>query len=223
MTPHIEAASDAYANVVLMPGDPKRARFIAENFLSDLRLVNTVRDCWGYTGTYKGTKVSVQASGIGQPSLAIYATELFDFYNVDTIIRIGTCGSFHDHVRCNDIVIADASFQEGDQDQLAHADPMLLKNIQHQLQQHQLCYHVGVVVSNNNYYQQDANWWKPLQQKHCLGVDMETYMLYRIASRNNKKALTVNLVSDNLSTKEDIGSMRVAGVEKMVCAVLDSM
>ena len=110
MTPHIEAASDAYANVVLMPGDPKRARFIAENFLSDLRLVNTVRDCWGYTGTYKGTKVSVQASGIGQPSLAIYATELFDFYNVDTIIRIGTCGSFHDHVRCNDIVVADASF-----------------------------------------------------------------------------------------------------------------
>ena len=100
---------------------------------------------------------------------------------------------------------------------------MLLTNTQHQLQQHQLCYHVGVIVSNNNYYQQDANWWKPLQQKHCLGVDMETYMLYRIASRNNKKALTVNLVSDNLSTKEDIGSMRVAGVEKMVCAVLDSM
>lgn len=223
MTPHIEATSDAYANVVLMPGDPKRARFIAENFLSDLRLVNTVRDCWGYTGTYKGTKVSVQASGIGQPSLAIYATELFDFYNVDTIIRIGTCGSFHDHVRCNDIVVADASFSEGDQDQLAHADPMLLTNTQHQLQQHQLCYHVGVIVSNNNYYQQDANWWKPLQQKHCLGVDMETYMLYHIASRNNKKALTVNLVSDNLSTKEDIGSMRVAGVEKMVCAVLDSM
>lgn len=223
MTPHIEATSDAYANVVLMPGDPKRARFIAENFLSDLRLVNTVRDCWGYTGTYKGTKVSVQASGIGQPSLAIYATELFDFYNVDTIIRIGTCGSFHDHVRCNDIVVADASFSEGDQDQLAHADTMLLTNTQHQLQQHQLCYHVGVIVSNNNYYQQDANWWKPLQQKHCLGVDMETYMLYHIASRNNKKALTVNLVSDNLSTKEDIGSMRVAGVEKMVCAVLDSM
>jgi purine-nucleoside phosphorylase len=133
MTPHIEAAPDAYANIVLMPGDPKRARFIAENFLSDLRLVNTVRDCWGYTGTYKGTKVSVQASGIGQPSLAIYATELFDFYNVDTIIRIGTCGSFHDHVRCNDIVVADASFQEGDQDQLAHADPMLLTTIQHQL------------------------------------------------------------------------------------------
>ena len=223
MTPHIEAAPDAYANIVLMPGDPKRARFIAENFLSDLRLVNTVRDCWGYTGTYKGTKVSVQASGIGQPSLAIYATELFDFYNVDTIIRIGTCGSFHDHVRCNDIVVADASFQEGDQDQLAHADPMLLTTIQHQLQQHQLCYHVGVVVSNNNYYQQDANWWKPLQQKHCLGVDMETYMLYHIASRNNKKALTVNLVSDNLSTKEDIGPLRVAGVGKMVSAVLDSM
>ena len=223
MTPHIEAAADEYSNIVLMPGDPRRARFIAENFLSDVRLVNTVRDCWGYTGTYKGTKVSVQASGIGQPSLAIYATELFDFYNVDTIIRIGTCGSFHDHVRCNDIVVADASFQEGDQDQLAHADPMLLTNTQHQLQQHQLCYHVGVVVSNNNYYQQDTNWWKPLQQKHCLGVDMETYMLYRIASRNNKKALTVNLVSDNLSTKEDIGPMRVAGVGKMVCAVLDSM
>jgi len=223
MTPHIEAAPDAYSNIVLMPGDPKRARFIAENFLSDLRLVNTVRDSWGYTVTYKGTKVSVQASGIGQPSLAIYATELFDFYNVDTIIRVGTCGSFHDHVRCNDIVVADASFQEGDWDQLAHADPMLLTNIQHQLQQHQLCYHVGVVVSNNNYYQQDANWWKPLQQKHCLGVDMETYMLYSIASRNNKKALTVNLVSDNLSTKEDIGHMRVAGVEKMVSAVLDSM
>jgi purine-nucleoside phosphorylase len=223
MTPHIEAAPDAYSNIVLMPGDPKRARFIAENFLSDLRLVNTVRDCWGYTGTYKGTNVSVQASGIGQPSLAIYATELFDFYNVNTIIRIGTCGSFHDHVRCNDIVVADASFQEGYQDQLAHADPMLLTTIQHQLEQHQLCYHVGVVVSNNNYYQQDANWWKPLQQKHCLGVDMETYMLYHIASRNNKKALTVNLVSDNLSTKEDIGSMRVTGVEKMVSAVLDSI
>lgn len=223
MTPHIEAAANEYSNIVLMPGDPKRASYIAENFLSDLRLVNTVRDCWGYTGTYKGTKVSVQASGIGQPSLAIYATELFNFYNVDTIIRIGTCGSFHENIRCNDIVVADASFQEGDIDQYAYADPILLRDIQHQLWQHQLSYHVGVIVSNNNYYQENVNWWKPLQQKHCLAVDMETYMLYNIASRNKKKALTVNLVSDNLYTKEDIGSMRVTGVEKMVTAVLNSV
>jgi len=223
MTPHIEAQQGDYADIVLMPGDPIRALFIAERFLDDFRLVNRVRNCFGFTGTYKGKIVSIQASGMGQPSLGIYATELFKFYNVESIIRVGTCGSFHENVKCGEIVLPITSYAEGK----PHASPIcstkLLFDVVSSLKDFDLTYHVGEFISNDNYYKEEMNWWQPLADKNIFGVDMETYMLYTIAKNFGKRALTVNLVSDNLVTGEDIGQDRVAGVEKMVESILEAI
>ena len=106
MTPHIEAKPGDYHPIVLMPGDPLRAKWIAENFLETYDLVNEVRNCLGYSGTYKGNPISIQASGMGQPSLGIYAHELYNFYGVETIIRVGSCGGISDKVKVGDIVVA---------------------------------------------------------------------------------------------------------------------
>ena len=223
MTPHIEAQQGDYADIVLMPGDPVRALFIAERFLNNFRMVNRVRNCFGFTGTYKGKIVSIQASGMGQPSLGIYATELFKFYNVESIIRVGTCGSFHENVKCGEIVLPITSYAEGK----PHASPIcstkLLFDVVSSLKDFDLTYHVGEFISNDNYYKEEMNWWQPLADKNIFGVDMETYMLYTIAKNFGKRALTVNLVSDNLVTGEDIGQDRVAGVEKMVESILEAI
>ena len=109
MTPHIEATTGAYADTVLMPGDPLRAKWIAETFLENVIQVNSVRNCLGYTGAYKGKRVSVQASGMGQASLGIYVHELFNFYDVEKIIRVGSCGGIAPHLKVGDIVVAMSS------------------------------------------------------------------------------------------------------------------
>ncbi len=109
MTPHNHAPTDAYAETVLLPGDPLRAKWVAETFLEDAKLVNSVRNCLGYTGTYKGKKVSVQATGMGQPSLAIYVHELINLYGVKNFIRIGTCGGLNEKVKVRDVVLGVAA------------------------------------------------------------------------------------------------------------------
>ena len=119
-TPHIEAKNGFYADTVLMPGDPLRAKWIAENFLEDVIKVNSVRNCFGYTGTYEGKKISVQASGMGHGSLGIYVHELYNFYNVKRIIRVGTCGGISKDVKVGDIVVAKCnigSFESGEPSQ----------------------------------------------------------------------------------------------------------
>ena len=112
MTPHNEAKKEDIAKTVLMPGDPLRAKFIAETFLEDYKLVNTVRNIFAYTGTYKGKKVTVMASGMGMPSIGIYSYELFKFYDVDTIIRIGSAGAYTDELNLYDVVLVDGSYSE---------------------------------------------------------------------------------------------------------------
>jgi len=222
MTPHINANLGDYADTVLMPGDPLRAKYLAEKFLDNLSQVNSIRNCFGYTGLYKGKRVSFQASGMGQPSLSIYATELFTKYNVGTIIRVGTCGSLQENIDCGDIIIPVFSYTEGKTIQSAQGDAELIKKITEILKLENLKYHSGKFISNDNYYQDNMEWWKPLASEGVLGVDMETYSLYNIASKFNKKALTVNFVSDNLISYKDIGTeARVLNSDKITKAILE--
>ena len=225
MTPHIEANVGDYAETVLLPGDPLRAKFIADNFLEDVVKVNSVRNCLGYTGTYNGERISVQASGMGHASLGIYVHELYNFYDVKNIIRVGTCGGISPKVKVGDIVVAMTSF----------TDSSVMDNITPGFRFSPCCdyellklflnvysdAHVGAVCSNDYFYQPNSDWWKPLRDVGVLAVDMETAMLYTIAMRFGKSALTVNQVSDHLSGGESYSSFeRETGLNDMILCIL---
>ena len=228
MTPHIEAQTGAYHDTVLMPGDPLRAKWIAENFLDDTVLVNSVRNCLGYSGTYNGRKVSVQASGMGQASLGIYVHELYNFYDVEKVIRVGSCGGIAPHLKVGDIVVAMSSATDNAMtDDLAPGFRLspccnysMLKNY---VEQNNKAY-VGQMVSNDYFYQPDENWYKPLEKMGILAVDMETHVLYSLANRFGKKALSVNTVSDHLTSGEQMSSKeREQGLGHMVETILRSI
>ncbi len=232
MTPHIEAADGAYANIVLMPGDPVRATYIAETFLTNVIQVNTVRNCFGYTGYYGDRRVSVQASGMGQASLGIYANELFNFYNVQKIIRVGTCGSFFKDIKIGDVIVAMTASTENSManQKLANytfapcCNYNLLERAVNSLKRNEQVYHVGSITASDYFYQDDPDHWKILKDHGVLGVDMETHMLYYLAMKYGKHALTVDLVSDNLVTHERLSSAdRVSKVDNMVKSVLESL
>ena len=205
MTPHIEAQPGDYADTVLMPGDPLRAAYIAENFLERCKQVNSVRNCLGFTGWYAGHRVSVQASGMGQPSLGIYATELFDVYGVERIIRIGTCGAFQPWMGLGDLVIplsAASDSQLGKSDGV-HVAPccshnLLQKIIEHAGDLHSRL-HFGSLYSSDCFYNTPSDWWIKYREAGVLGVDMETYYLYYLALIRKKSAITINTVSDNFN------------------------
>ncbi len=228
MTPHIEAKVGDYAETVLLPGDPLRAKYIADNFLEDAVKVNSVRNCLGYTGTYKGERVSVQASGMGHASLGIYVHELYNFYDVKNIIRVGTCGGISEDVKVGDIVVAMTSFTDSSvTDNIVPGfrfspccDYGLLKIFLKQCPDA----HVGAVCSNEYFYQPNMDWWKPLRDVGVLAVDMETTMLYTIAMRFGKSALTVNQVSDHLSGGESYSSLeRETGLNDMILHILNGV
>lgn len=228
MTPHLNAPIDGYADIVLMPGDPIRAKYIAENFLTHVELVNDIRGCYGYTGAYHDKRVSVQASGMGQPSIGIYSYELFTRYNVQKIIRIGTCGSFQQHINVGDVILAMTSSSESTQIRdfifSPCCDYALLYEIVNQFKFTSINHYIGAITSIDSFYHDDPEWWKKLSQLNILGVDMETYMLYYNAMRTKKSALTVNMVSDNLwGGYEMSSSERVTKVDRMVKCVLESI
>lgn len=235
MTPHIEANLGDYSDIVLMPGDPKRAEHIAKNFLEDAKLVNSVRNCLGFTGYYKGRKISVQASGMGQSSLGIYASELFKFYNVEKIIRVGTCGSFFENIRVGDLIIAmTASTESNMTSNLFPSIPNfifspccnyeLLEKTVAKAKELGITHHTGPITSSDHFYQEDPNWWKDLKKYGILGVEMETHVLYYLAMKYGKKALSVNMVSDNLASEEFLTpKQRATGVDHMIEVVLESV
>lgn len=228
MTPHIEAKLGDYYPIVLMPGDPLRAKYIAENFLTDVVCVNAIRNCLGYSGKFKGKGVSVQASGMGQPSISIYAHELYNFYDVNSIIRVGSCGGINPNLRIGDIVVAlTASTDSSMTSNLVPSvtispccDYTLLKNF---MDLYPNC-HVGSIISNDCFYQSNINWFKPLIDLGILAVDMETHVLYSIAMKNNKKSLSVNTVSDHLLGGKSMSSKeRETGLNTMIEFVLESL
>ena len=227
-TPHIEAKLGQYHETLLMPGDPLRAKWIAENFLETCDLVNEVRNCLGYSGTYKEKKVSVQASGMGQASLGIYAHELYNVYNVETIIRVGSCGGISPNLRVGDIVVAMSSATDNSMsDKLAPGfklspccDYQLLRNY---MDINPNAY-VGQMVSNDYFYQPNPDWYKPLKDLRVLAVEMETHVLYALADRYGKRALSVNTVSDHLISGEQMTSQeREQGLGDMVETILESI
>lgn len=209
-TPHINATPEDFAKTVLMPGDPLRSKFIAENFLTDAKLINNVRGVQGYTGTYEGTRVSVMASGMGMPSIGIYSYELFNFFGVENIIRVGSTGSLKMDVKVRDIVFAmgaSTNSNYGRQFELPGtfapiADYRLLKTAIEAADEVGADYHVGNVLSSDTFYdaQEDANdYWIKMG---VLCIEMETAALYMNAAKAGKRALGLFTVSDHILTHE---------------------
>ena len=228
MTPHIEAKKGDYYPTVLMPGDPLRAKHISENFLTNVVCVNTVRNCFGYSGKYKGKEVSVQASGMGQPSLGIYVHELYNFYDVESIVRVGSCGGISPKLKIGDIVVA----------LTASTDSSMTKNIVPGFIISPCCdyfllekfmkvspnSYAGPIISNDYFYQPNNEWFKPLVDLGVLAVDMETHLLYTLSMLYNKKSLSVNTVSDHLLGGEEMSSKeRETELNTMIEFVLESI
>lgn len=209
-TPHIKAKPEDFAPTVLMPGDPLRSRFIAETFLEDAVLVNNVRGVQGYTGTYKGKKVSVMASGMGMPSMGIYSYELFNFFGVENIIRIGSAGAMHADIPLRSLVIGmSASYNStfAGQYQLPGvyaptASFTLLRNAVDTAEKMGLDYRVGNILSNDLFYD-DGNRGLEWQKMGVLAVEMEAAALYMNAARAGKNALAICTISDNIVTGEE--------------------
>lgn len=209
-TPHNSAALGDFAKTVLMPGDPLRAKFIAENFLTDARLVNNVRGINGYTGTYQGVPVSVMASGMGIPSIGIYSYELYTQYGVENIMRIGSAGAMSEDVHVRDIVIgmgACTNSHFGDQYKLSGsfapiASYTMMKTAIESAEDVGARYHVGNILSSDTFYSDDANANAGWMKMGVLAVEMEAAGLYMTAARLKKNALAICTISDSLITGE---------------------
>ncbi|MBO5776851.1 MAG: purine-nucleoside phosphorylase [Clostridia bacterium] len=209
-TPHITAKLGDFADTVLMPGDPLRAKFIAENFLEDAVLVNNVRGVNGYTGYYKGKRVSVMASGMGQPSIGIYSYELFNFYDVKTVIRIGSCGSFHEDLHVRDIIVAMGACTNGNYAMQYNlpgtyapiADFDLVRRAAELCEKAGVNYKVGNIFSSDIFYD-ESNSGMEWAKMGVLGVEMESAALYCNAARAGKKALCICTVSDSFIHPEE--------------------
>jgi purine-nucleoside phosphorylase len=210
MSIHIGAEKGQIAEKVLLAGDPLRAQAIAERFLEGVEQYNSVRGMLGYTGMYMGKKVSVQGSGMGIPSISIYAHELMNEYDVKTLIRVGTCGSLQERVKIRDIVIAmgastDSAINHhrfGGMDYSAIADFNLLSKAVALAQQAHLPLHVGNILSSDQFYHHDKENWKTWADYNVLAVEMESSALYTLAAHFGARALTILTVSDHLISKE---------------------
>ena len=209
-TPHINASPEDFAKTVLMPGDPLRAKFIAETYLDNAVLVNNVRGIQGYTGEYKGSCVSVMASGMGMPSIGIYSYELFNFFGVENIIRVGTAGGMSENVKVRDIVIAmgactNSSFasQYGLPGSFAPiASYSLMKTAIEKAEERGARFHVGNCLSSDTFYSDDTTATAKWGKMGVLCVEMEAAALYMNAARSGKNALGIFTVSDHIITGE---------------------
>lgn len=210
MSIHINAPAGAVAETILLPGDPLRARFIAETYLQDVVCYNEVRGMLGFTGTYKGRRLSVQGTGMGIPSIAIYASELMAEYGVKNLIRVGTCGAMQEHIRIRDLVLAqsastDSSFNRnvfGGWDYAPTADFRMLRAAYDQAQSRGVKPHVGNIFSSDVFYRDDRTITDLLTKYGVLAVEMETTALYTLAAKHGANALSILTVSDHLITGE---------------------
>lgn len=206
-TPHNAAVMGDIAETVLLPGDPLRAKFIADNFLQEVVQFNGVRNMFGFTGTYNGKKVSVMGTGMGCPSIGIYAYELIHFYGVKNVIRIGSIGATNAKVNVGDIIIAGGActnsnwaFQYGLPGTISAIPSFdLLFRAKEACEKVGATYHVGNILSSDVFYDKNA-WWKKWAEMGILGVEMESYALYTIAMEAGVNALTICTVSDSLVT-----------------------
>ena len=210
-TPHIDSQAGAFAATVLMPGDPQRAKFIADNFLQDVVQVNSVRGMLGYTGTYNGRAISVMGSGMGMASIGIYSYELFSSYNVERIIRIGSCGSYTADLNLYDVIIAEDAWSEStfartqgvSEADMLEASPALVAELESHAKALQIDYTKGRIHSSDVFYRQNFDDYQTIRDQHgCQAVEMEAFALFANAQATNKQAACVLTVSDSLVTHE---------------------
>jgi len=209
-TPHNGAKKGDIAKTVLLPGDPLRAKFIAETFLENPVCYNTVRNMFGYTGTYKGRPVSVQGTGMGVPSLSIYVTELITEYDVDNVIRIGTCGSIQTDVKVRDVIMAQGSCTDSNVNRIRFkgldyapiADFGLMQKAWKAAEAKGVALKVGNILTSDTFYGDEPDSWKMWAAYNVLAVEMETAALYTIAAKYRKRALTLLTVSDSIVSHE---------------------
>ncbi len=211
-TPHNSANLGDIAKTVLMPGDPLRAKYIAENFLENPVLFNTVRNMFGYTGTYKGKKISVMGSGMGMPSIGIYSYELFSFYGVERIIRIGSAGAYTDDLKLFDVMLVTdawseshyAKVQSGTNKHVIKASKILNNRLEKASKKLNIPVHKGRVHSSDVFYRQKGTDFKTLFEKQdCLAVEMESFALFHNAEVLGKQAACLLTISDSLVTKAE--------------------
>lgn len=210
-TPHINAMPGDFARTVLMPGDPLRSKYIAEHYLEDRKLVNNVRGVQGYTGLYKGVSVSVMASGMGMASIGIYSYELFNFFGVENILRVGSAGGMSEKLKVRDILLGQGACtnsaygeQFGFRGCFAPiADFGLLRSAAEIAEEMGLRYAVGNLFSTDTFYNDDREGSKQWMKMGVLGIEMEAAALYMNAARAGKKALAICTISDHLLTGED--------------------
>ena len=227
-TPHNAAAYGEIAPTVIMAGDPLRVKFIAENYLENPKLYNEVRGMLGYTGYYKGKRVSVQGHGMGIPSIGIYSYELFNFYDVERIIRVGTCGALDKDTKLGSVILAQAACSDSnyggtlgiDRHFSPCADFQLLRKAAETAERMGIDYRAGNVMSSDAFYASatETDWAK----LGVLGVEMEAYGLYINAAMAGKKALTILSVSDNVVTGEELSpEQRQTGLRNMIELALE--
>lgn len=205
-TPHIGAERGDFADVVLMPGDPLRAKYIAERYLTEPRLVTSVRNMLGYTGTFRGRRVSVMGHGMGMPSISIYATELVRFFGVKTVIRVGSCGALGSQVQLRDILIASAAGTDSKVNRMrllghdlpAVADFALVRRAVEAAEALGRPVRVGPVFSSDLFYHPQEGLWDALEKYGIFGVEMEVAALYPIAAEYGARALGILTVSDHI-------------------------
>ncbi|MGG5253934.1 purine-nucleoside phosphorylase [Neobacillus sp. SM06] len=231
MSIHIAAKENEIAEIVLLPGDPLRAKYIAETFLDNATCYNEVRNMFGYTGTYKGKKVSVQGTGMGVPSISIYVNELIQSYNVQTLIRVGTCGAIQKDVKVRDVILAMSASTDSQMNRLTFngidyaptADFELLKKAYDAGTEKGLHVKVGNVFTADMFYNDNAQLEKWAQYQ-ILALEMETAALYTLAAKFGRKALSVLTVSDHVLTGEETtAEERQLTFNEMIDVALESI
>ncbi|WP_174614127.1 purine-nucleoside phosphorylase [Virgibacillus ihumii] len=215
MSVHIGAKKGDIADKILLPGDPLRAKFIAETFLEDVSQYNKVRGMYGYTGTYKGERISVQGTGMGVPSISIYVNELIQSYDVQKLLRVGTCGAIQKDVKVRDVILAQGATTDSKMNQMIFdgidyapiADFDLLKNAYDTGVEKGMNLRVGNVFTSDTFYRDNAQEINELLAKYkVLAIEMETTALYTLAAKFDRQALSVLTVSDHILTGEETTS-----------------
>lgn len=229
MTPHIEAQLNEIAKTVLMPGDPLRAKYVAEKYLTDVKLVNTVRNIFAYTGKYKGEYVTVMASGMGMPSIGIYSYELYNFYNVENIIRIGSAGAYSKDINLYDVVLTTEAYSkssfanvQGYDNEVINASETINNKIKEVALKTNKKIIEGRIHSSDVFYS-NVDISDLYNNKKCLCVEMESFALFYNALKLNKNAACLLTISDNLETKEETTSLeRQNSFNEMIELALDT-
>lgn len=231
-TPHIDAEPGDFAELVLMPGDPLRAKALAESALDDVRQVNSVRNMFAFTGQWGGTPVSIMGSGMGMPSISIYAHELFEHFGVQRIVRVGTCGALHANMQLGDLVLATAASTDsamnrqrfGGWDYAPAGDFDMLQAVHAKARGAGLTVHTGDVFSTDYFYHPDKDFVDRLTRFGVLALDMETAALYALAREHGRRAATLLTVSDVLPTSQHFSPVqRQAAFGEVADIVLDAL